>query len=150
MSDPQALLPPGWPSPKGYANGMAASGRIVVTGGLIGWDEREVFAEGFLAQARQALLNLCAVLAAGGAEPRHLVRLNWYVVDMDEYLESRKALGPIYREILGRHFPAMAVMQIVRLVEPAARLEIEGTAVVEESRIEESRIRKLGVAEELP
>jgi enamine deaminase RidA (YjgF/YER057c/UK114 family) len=132
MSDPQALLPPGWPSPKGYANGMAASGRIVVTGGLIGWDEREVFAQGFLAQARQALLNLRAVLAAGGAEPRHLVRLNWYVMDMDEYLESRKALGPIYREILGRHFPAMAVMQIVRLVEPAARLEIEGTAVVSE------------------
>lgn len=132
MSDPQALLPPGWPSPKGYANGMAASGRIVVTGGLIGWDEREVFAEGFLAQARQALLNLHAVLAAGGAEPRHLVRLNWYVVDMDEYLEARKALGPVYREILGRHFPAMAVMQIVRLVEPAARLEIEGTAIVPE------------------
>ncbi|HXU31314.1 MAG TPA: RidA family protein [Thermoanaerobaculia bacterium] len=130
MSDPQALLPSGWPPPKGYANGMAASGRIVVTGGLIGWDEREVFAEGFLAQARQALLNLRAVLAAGCAEPRHLVRLNWYVVDMDEYLENRKALGPIYREILGRHFPAMAVMQIVRLVEPAARLEIEGTAVV--------------------
>lgn len=132
MSDPQALLPPGWPPPKGYANGMAASGRIVVTGGLIGWDEKEVFAEGFLAQARQALSNLRAVLAAGGAEPRHLVRLNWYVVDMDEYLESRKALGPTYREILGRHFPAMAVMQIVRLVEPAARLEIEGTAVVPE------------------
>lgn len=136
MSDRQALLPPGWPSPKGYANGMAASGRIVVTGGLIGWDEREVFAEGFLAQARQALSNLRAVLAAGGAEPRHLVRLNWYVVDMDEYLEARKALGPVYREILGRHFPAMAVMQIVRLVEPAARLEIEGTAVVpEEGRL---------------
>lgn len=132
MSDPQALLPPGWPAPRGYSNGMAASGRIVVTGGLIGWDEREVFAEGFLAQTRQALLNLRAVLAAGGAEPRHLVRLNWYVVDMDEYLESRKALGPIYREILGRNFPAMAVMQIVRLVEPAARLEIEGTAVVPE------------------
>lgn len=132
MSGPRALLPPGWPPPKGYANGMAASGRIVVTGGLIGWDEREVFAEGFLAQARQALLNLRAVLAEGGAEPRHLVRLNWYVVDMDEYLLSRKALGPVYREVLGRNFPAMAVMQIVRLVEPAARLEIEGTAVVPE------------------
>jgi enamine deaminase RidA (YjgF/YER057c/UK114 family) len=109
---------------------MAGSGRIVVTGGLIGWDEREVLAEGFLAQARQALLNLRAVLAAGGAEPRHLVRLNWYVVDMEEYLENRKALGADYREILGRHFPAMAVMQVVRLVEPAARLEIEGTAIV--------------------
>ena len=133
MSDPQTLLPPGWPPPKGYANGMSANtaqGKIVVTGGVIGWDEREVLAEGFLAQARQALLNLRAVLAAGGAEPRHLVRLNWYVVDMDEYLENRKALGADYREILGRHFPAMAVMQIVRLVEPAARLEIEGTAVV--------------------
>jgi len=130
VSDPQALLPPGWPSPKGYSNGMAAEGKFVVTGGMIGWDEREVLTEGFLAQARQALLNLRAVLAAGGAEPRHLVRLNWYVVDMDEYLENRRALGAIYREILGKHFPAMAVMQIVRLVEPAARLEIEGTAIV--------------------
>jgi enamine deaminase RidA (YjgF/YER057c/UK114 family) len=130
VSDPQALLPPGWPPPKGYANGMAGNGRIVVTGGMIGWDEREVLAGGFLAQARQALLNLRAVLAAGGAEPRHLVRLKWYVVDMDEYLEHRKALGAEYREILGRHFPAMAVMQIVRLVEPAARLEIEGMAIV--------------------
>ncbi len=133
MSAPRALLPPGWPAPKGYANGMAASGRIVATGGMVGWNEREEFAEGFLAQTRQALLNLRAVLAEGGAEPRHLVRLNWYVVDMDEYLEARKALGPIYREILGRNFPAMAVMQIVRLVEPAARLEIEGTAVVPET-----------------
>ena len=133
MSDPEPLLPPGWPPPKGYSNGVSAnigSGKIVVTGGLIGWDEREVLAQGFLAQARQALLNLRAVLAAGGAEPRHLVRLNWYVVDMDEYLENRKALGAAYREVLGRHFPAMAVMQIVRLVEPAARLEIEGTAIV--------------------
>lgn len=132
MSGPRSLLPPGWPPPKGYSNGMAASGRIVVTGGLIGWDEQELFAEGFLAQARQALLNLRAVLAAGGAEPRHLVRLNWYVVDMDEYLANRRDLGSIYREILGRHFPAMAAMQVVRLVEPAARLEIEGTAVVPE------------------
>ncbi len=150
MSDRQALLPPGWPPPKGYSNGMAASGRIVVTGGLIGWDEREVFADDFLAQARQALLNLRAVLAAGGAEPRHLVRLNWYVVDMDEYLANRKPLGLIYREILGKNFPAMAVMQIVRLVEPEARLEIEGTAVVGESGIEESGIRNEGTAEGLP
>jgi len=134
-SDPEALLPAGWPPPKGYANGMAASGRIVVTGGLIGWDEKEQLAEGFLAQARQALRNLVAILAEGGAEPRHLVRLNWYVVDLDEYLENRQPLGMIYREILGRHFPAMAVLQIVRLVEPEARLEIEGTAVIPESRI---------------
>jgi enamine deaminase RidA (YjgF/YER057c/UK114 family) len=137
VSDPEPLLPPGWPPPKGYANGMSAdtgNGRMVVTGGMIGWDEREVLAEGFVAQARQALLNLRAVLAAGGAEPRHLVRLNWYIVDMDEYLENRKALGAIYREILGRHFPAMAVMQIVRLVEPAARLEIEGTAILHEDQ----------------
>jgi enamine deaminase RidA (YjgF/YER057c/UK114 family) len=133
-SAPEALLPPGWPPPKGYANGMAASGRIVVTGGMIGWDEKEALADGFLAQARQALLNLRAVLAAGGAEPRHLLRLNWYVVDMDEYIENRRELGAVYREVLGRHFPAMAVMQVVRLVEPAARLEIEGTAVISEGR----------------
>jgi enamine deaminase RidA (YjgF/YER057c/UK114 family) len=130
--DPQPLLPAGWPRPRGYANGMAASGRIVVTGGLVGWDADERFADGFVAQARQLFENVRAVLAVAGAEPRHLVRLTWYVVDVDEYRAALPALGAAYREVLGRHFPAMAVVGVARLVEPAARLEIEATAVIPE------------------
>ena len=127
---PQVLQPPGWPMPKGYANGMAADGRIVVTGGVIGWDAAGHLQEGFVAQARQVLANIAAILAEGGAGPEHLVRLTWYVVDMDEYLTNLKALGRIYREIFGAHYPAMALVQVVRLVEKAARVEIEATAVV--------------------
>jgi enamine deaminase RidA (YjgF/YER057c/UK114 family) len=127
---PRVLQPSGWPTPKGYANGISAEGRIVVTGGVIGWDQHERLAEGFLAQARQVLENIVAILAEGGAEPQHLVRLTWYVVDMDEYLANLKELGRIYREIFGSHYPAMALVQVVRLVEKAARLEIEATAVV--------------------
>jgi enamine deaminase RidA (YjgF/YER057c/UK114 family) len=124
------LQPSGWPEPKGYANGMAADGRIIVTGGVIGWDREERLAEGFVAQVRQALSNIAAILAEGEARPEHLVRLTWYVVDMDEYLASLKELGQIYREIFGAHYPAMALVQVVRLVEKAARVEIEATAVV--------------------
>ena len=127
---PQALQPAGWPKPRGYANGMAAEGRIVVTGGVIGWDERQELADGFVAQARQAFLNIRAILAEAGAEPRHLVRLTWYVVDVAEYGASPKALGAAYREVLGAVYPAMAVVGVVRLVEPAARVEIEATAVL--------------------
>ena len=126
----QVLQPSGWPMPKGYANGMAADGRIVVTGGVIGWDENERLADGFVAQVRQTLANIKAILEAGGARPEHLVRLTWYVVDIEEYLASLKELGRVYREIFGAHYPAMAVVQVVRLVEPAARLEIEATAVL--------------------
>ena len=126
----QILQPSGWPAPKGYANGMAAEGRIVVTGGVIGWDEQERLAKGFVAQVRQTLSNIAAILAAGEARPEHLVRLTWYVVDMDEYLSNLKELGKIYREIFGAHYPAMALVQVVRLVEKAARVEIEATAVV--------------------
>jgi enamine deaminase RidA (YjgF/YER057c/UK114 family) len=124
------LQPSGWPMPKGYANGMAAEGRIVVTGGVIGWDEREYLPKGFVAQVRQTLGNIAAILAEGGAQPEHLVRLTWYVVDMDEYLSNLKELGAIYREIFGTHYPAMALVQVVRLVEKDARVEIEATAVV--------------------
>jgi enamine deaminase RidA (YjgF/YER057c/UK114 family) len=126
----QVLQPGGWPAPKGYANGMAADGRIVVTGGVIGWDASERLADGFVAQVRQALSNISAILAEGGAKPEHLVRLTWYVVDMEEYLANLKALGQIYRDIFGAHYPAMALVQVVRLVEKAARVEIEATAVV--------------------
>jgi enamine deaminase RidA (YjgF/YER057c/UK114 family) len=126
----QILQPLGWPIPKGYANGIAAEGRFIVTGGVIGWDANERLADGFVAQVRQALSNIRAILAEGGARPEHLVRLTWYVVDMDEYLANLKELGRIYREIFGAHYPAMALVQVVRLVEKAARVEIEATAVV--------------------
>ena len=124
------LQPSGWPVPKGYANGMVADGRIVVTGGVIGWDNEERLATGFVAQVRQALCNIAAILAEAGAQPEHLVRLTWYVVDMDEYLANLKELGQVYREIFGSHYPAMALLQVVRLVEKTARVEIEATAVV--------------------
>ncbi|MBM7484146.1 RidA family protein [Bradyrhizobium canariense] len=126
----QVLQPSGWPVPKGYANGMAAEGRIVVTGGVIGWDDEERLAEGFVAQVRQTLGNIAAILAEAGAQPEHLVRLTWYVVDMDEYLTNLKELGKAYRAIFGAHYPAMALVQVVRLVEKTARVEIEATAVI--------------------
>ncbi|TPQ31278.1 enamine deaminase RidA [Bradyrhizobium guangdongense] len=124
------LQPSGWPQPKGYANGMMAEGRYVVTGGVVGWDISGVFADGFVGQVRQTLENIVAILAAGGARPDHLVRLTWYVVDMDEYVSNLKALGKVYREVVGTHYPAMALVQVVRLVEPSARVEIEATAVI--------------------
>jgi len=127
---PQILQPAGWPAPKGYANGMAADGRLVVTGGVIGWDNQERLPSDFVAQVRQALSNISAILAEGGARPEHLVRLTWYVVDIEEYLANLKLLGQAYREIFGTHYPAMALVQVVRLVEKAARVEIEATAVV--------------------
>lgn len=127
---PQILQPAGWPVPKGYANGMLAEGRILVTGGVVGWDEQNVFPDGFVAQTRQTLLNIRAILAEGGAAPHHLVRLTWYVVDIDEYLGSLREVGQVYRELFGTHYPAMALVQVVRLVERAARVEIEATAVV--------------------
>jgi enamine deaminase RidA (YjgF/YER057c/UK114 family) len=124
------LQPSGWPQPKGYANGIMADGRLVVTGGVVGWDIAGRFADGFVAQVRQTLENIVAILAEGGARPDHLVRLTWYVVDMDEYTANLKALGKAYREVVGTHYPSMALVQVVRLVEPSARVEIEATAVV--------------------
>jgi enamine deaminase RidA (YjgF/YER057c/UK114 family) len=129
-SGAEVLQPSGWPAPKGYANGMAADGRLVVTGGVIGWDEQGDLAPDFVSQVRQTLRNISAILAEGGARPEHLVRLTWYVVEMGEYLSSLKTLGRIYREIFGTHYPAMALVQVVRLVEKGAKVEIEATAVV--------------------
>jgi enamine deaminase RidA (YjgF/YER057c/UK114 family) len=126
----ETLQPKGWPQPKGYANGIKARGQFVFVGGMIGWDENEKFRKGFVAQAKQALENIAAVLADGGARPEHIVRLTWYVIDMDEYLGCRREIGKAYREVMGHHFPAMALVQVVRLFEPEARLEIEATAVV--------------------
>jgi enamine deaminase RidA (YjgF/YER057c/UK114 family) len=124
------LQPAGWPRPKGYANGILARGEMVFVGGMIGADSGGRFAQGFVAQLRQALANIAAVLDEAGASPRHIVRLTWYVLDMDEYLADPAALGAAYREVMGRHFPAMAVVEVTRLVEPLARLEIEATAVL--------------------
>jgi enamine deaminase RidA (YjgF/YER057c/UK114 family) len=122
----QILQPSGWPAPKGYANGIAADGRL----GVIGWDQQGHLPADFVAQVRQTLGNISAILAEGGARPEHLVRLTWYVVDIEEYLANLKALGQVYRERFGAHYPAMALVQVVRLVEKAARVEIEATAVV--------------------
>jgi enamine deaminase RidA (YjgF/YER057c/UK114 family) len=127
---PQVLQPSGWPVPKGYANGMSADGRIVVTGGVIGWDTAGHLPSEFTEQVGQALRNIAEILAAGGAKPEHLVRLTWYVTDIETYLANLKALGQIYRQIFGAHYPAMALVQVVRLVEKAAQVEIEATAVV--------------------
>jgi enamine deaminase RidA (YjgF/YER057c/UK114 family) len=127
---PQVLQPGGWPRPRGYANGMMAEGRLVVTGGVVGWDAAGKFPEGFVSQVKLTLQNIVAILAEGGATPENLVRLTWYVVDMDEYVGNLKAIGQVYREVLGTHYPTMALVQVVRLVEPSARLEIEATAVV--------------------
>jgi enamine deaminase RidA (YjgF/YER057c/UK114 family) len=109
---------------------MVAEGRIVVTGGVVGWNEQGIFAPDFAGQAAQVFANISAILAVAGAGPEHLVRLTWYVVDMDEYTGNLKEIGRSYRETFGAHYPAMAVMQVVRLVEPAARIEIEATAVL--------------------
>ena len=124
------LQPPGWPEPQGYANGIRARGDMVFVGGMVGWDASGRFPDGFVAQTRQALANIVAVLAEGGAGPEHMVRLTWYVLDMDEYLAARKELGRAYRDVMGMNFPAMALVEVRRLVEPQARLEIEATAVL--------------------
>jgi enamine deaminase RidA (YjgF/YER057c/UK114 family) len=137
--DAVILQPPGWPQPKGYANGIRARGDLVFVGGTVGWDTEGRFPDGLVAQARQALSNIVAVLAEGGAKPEHIVRLIWYVVDMDEYRASRRALGPAYRDVMGAHFPTMALVEVKSLVEPAARLEIEATAVVPPRRDRESK-----------
>ena len=126
----QYLQPPGWRKPKGYSNGIKARGDFVFVGGMVGWDKDEKFPDGFVAQARQALRNIADVLAEGGAKPEHVTRMTWYVRDMDEYLAARKDLAAPYREVMGSHFPAMALVEVRRLVEPQARLEIEATAVV--------------------
>ena len=127
----RALQPPGWPRPKGYANGIEASGRLVFVAGQIGWDETGAFPSAELAgQVRQTLSNVLAVLAEAGAGPEHVVRLTWYVTDRDEYLASQKEIGLAYREVMGRHYPAMAVVAVTGLIEADAKVEIEATAVL--------------------
>ncbi len=124
------LHPAGWPQPKGYANGIKARGDMLFIGGMVGWDEHGRFPQDFVGQTRQLLANIMAVMAEGGASASHIVRMTWYVRDMDEYLKARPALGEVYRQVMGDHYPAMALVAVTRLVEPEARLEIETTAVI--------------------
>lgn len=128
----QILQPPGWAKPKGYANGIVAKGRVVFVAGQVGWNPKEEkFATSdFVGQARQALENIVAVLAEAGAGPEHIARMTWYVGDKREYLAAGKALGAAYREVIGRHFPAMTAIEVGGFVEEGAKLEIEVTAVL--------------------
>jgi len=127
----QILQPPGWARAKGFSNGIAAKGTLVFIAGQIGWTgEGRWEARDFAGQFRQALSNILSVLKEAGGRPEHLVRLTWYVLDKQEYLASLKDVGAAYRELMGRHFPTMAVVQVCGLVEPEARLEIEATAVI--------------------
>ena len=129
----KSLLPPGWPRPKGYSNGISATGRMIFTAGIVGWNEQEFLVSHRLdGQFAQALRNILAILNEDGAGPEHIVRLTIFVTDIQEYLASRDELAPIWKSIMGANFPAMALVQVVRLVEPAAKVEIEATAVVPE------------------
>ncbi|KAA3632420.1 MAG: RidA family protein [Proteobacteria bacterium] len=125
------LQPPGWAAPRGYSNGVATRGEMIFVAGQVGWNGDEVFEHaGFVEQAEQALRNIVAVLSEAGAEPRHLVRLTWFIADVQEYAESLAPLGDAYRRVVGSHFPAMSVIEVNGFIEDGARLEIEATAVV--------------------
>lgn len=127
------LCPPGWPRPKGYANAVAARGRVIFTAGVVGWNEQERFVETRLAgQFAQALRNIAAILACDGAYPKNIARLTCYVTSIEDYRSSLKEIGAAWKEIMGDHYPAMALVEVVRLVEPEAKVEIEATAVVPE------------------
>jgi enamine deaminase RidA (YjgF/YER057c/UK114 family) len=129
----KVLQPPGWPRPKGYSNGATASGRTIWTAGVIGWDESETLVSDSLAgQFEQVLRNTLAILAEGGAGPEHVVRMTWYVTDRDDYVASLKEIGAVWRALMGKHYPTMAVVAVAALVEPRAKIEIETTAVVPE------------------
>jgi enamine deaminase RidA (YjgF/YER057c/UK114 family) len=131
----EILHPKNWKPAKGYANGVAASGRMVFTGGLIGWNAEQIFeTDDFVGQVEQVLQSIVAVLACAGGAPEHLVRLTWYVTDKHEYLNNLKDLGRVYKSVIGRHYPAMALVQVGALVEDRAKVEIEATAVIPEVR----------------
>ena len=126
----KVLQPEGWPRPKGYSNGIAARGEMVFLAGVVGWDAQERFPEGLVAQFRQALTNIVAILAEAGAGPEHVVRMTWFITSRDDYLAQAREIGQVYREIMGKHFPVMAVVQVVALIEAEAQVEIEVTAVI--------------------
>ena len=127
------LQPANWLPPKGYANGIAAKGTLVFVGGQIGWNAQQQFeTDDFIAQTRQALINIVAVLNEANAGPQHMVRMTWYIVNRDEYVARLKELGTVFREVMGRNFPTMSCVEVSRLVEPRAKVEIEVTAVLPE------------------
>jgi enamine deaminase RidA (YjgF/YER057c/UK114 family) len=126
----KTLLPEGWPRPRGYSNGIQADGEQVFVAGMIGWNEKEEMANGFVAQLELALRNTVAVLAEAGAGPEHVVRMTWYVKDLDAYRDNIKEVGSAYRAVMGKNFPAMAVIGISDLVDKGALIEIETTAVI--------------------
>lgn len=129
----KTLHPPGWPRPRGYSNGISARGKTLFTAGVVGWDEQEHFTSNTLpGQFEQVLKNIVAILAEGGAGPQHLVRLTCYVTSIEAYLASLSEIGEAWSRVIGRHFPAMALVEVVRLVEPQAMVEIEAIAVIEE------------------
>ncbi|MDH3196777.1 MAG: RidA family protein [Candidatus Krumholzibacteria bacterium] len=126
--------PEGWPRPRGYANGVKARGETVFVAGQVGWNTRgEMVAADMAGQVRQALENVCAVLAAAGAEAEHVVRMTWYVTDLDAYRAQQSEIGEAYRAVMGAHYPAMTLVQVAGLVEEGAKVEIEATAVVPEA-----------------
>ena len=132
------LLPPGWPRPRGYANGVSTQGRQVYVAGMVGWNAASQFeTDDLVEQVRRALYNVKAVLDTAGARPDHMVRMTWYVVDKREYLASLPALGARYRAIMGRHFPAMTAVEVRALIEDRARVEIEATAVIPDEALPE-------------
>ena len=125
------LQPPGWAEPRGYANGVLARGTLLFVGGQIGWNAQQAFeSDDFVAQTRQTLQNVAAILKAGGAAPEHMVRMTWYVVSREEYLSNQKELGGVYREVMGKNFPVMTCVEVAGLMEPRARVESEVTAVL--------------------
>jgi enamine deaminase RidA (YjgF/YER057c/UK114 family) len=127
------LQPEGWAKPIGYANGVAARGRLIFVGGQVGWTGRSQFeTDDLVGQVRQTLLNVVAILAEADAEPQHITSMTWYFTDKAEYLANLKGIGEVYREVIGRHYPAMAAVQVVALVEDRAKVEIQATAVVPE------------------
>jgi enamine deaminase RidA (YjgF/YER057c/UK114 family) len=127
----KTLLPDGWPRPSGYANGILAEGKMIFVAGQVGWTPEGVFdADDFAGQLRRTLENTLAVLKEGGAGPEHIVRMTWYVTDRDEYLANLKAMGEIWRDLMGKNFPAMACVAVTALMEPRAKIEIETTAVL--------------------
>ena len=127
----QILQPPGWRRPAGYSNGIAAEGRTVFVAGLIGWDKNSEFqSDDFIAQTAQTLKNIVAVLAEAGAGPEHVTRMTWYITDKQEYIARQREMGEVYREVMGRNYPAMAMLEVSALMEDRAKVEIETTAVV--------------------
>src|SRR5919199_155623 len=126
----RVLQPASWPRPRGYANGIVAAGQTVFLAGQVGWDPQGRFAEGLANQVGQALSNIVMLLAEAGTEPRHLVRLTWFVTDLRAYRENQGTIGTVYRRVIGKHFPTMSVIGVSQLVEPEALVEIEATAVL--------------------